>query len=139
VAASPGYALSVVLLAIWHHSKWGAEAATQYMILTQLDRPVSAGSNKRPAIWAPRRSELCAPAMVRRGGSVWVRTHNAAFMRCFCYLGLSIARLSVIEEYLRIGPDADENVAARGVSNILNKAGMVLYRTLVLERDTWNQ
>ncbi len=59
-------------------------------------------------------------------------------MRCFCDLSLSIARLSVIEEYLRIGPDADKNVTARRISDVLNKSGMVLYRTLVLERDTWN-
>jgi len=57
-------------------------------------------------------------------------------MRSICYFGLSITRLSVIEEYLRVGPDADENVTARRIPNILNKAGMVLYRTLVLERDT---
>ena len=124
---------------IWRHSKWEAEASPQYMILTQLDRPVSAGSNKRPAIRAPRRSELCSPSHGQYAVAiVWVGTYNAAFMRCFCHLSLSIACLAVIEEYFRIGPDADENVTTRRVSNILNKAGMVLYCTLVLERDTWN-
>ena len=124
---------------IWHHSKWGAEAATQYIIFTQLDRPVSAGSNKRAAIRVPRRSELCSSSHGQYAVAMFgLGRNNAAFMRCFCYLSLSIACLAVIEEYLRIGPDADENVTTRCVSNILNKAGMVLYRTLVLERDTWN-